>query len=330
MSYYEKRYSPPLNTELISTLTEFWHNIYGTDESWLIPILEGKEISHNSDAVYTIWQNEQIVSTVHLTVSRNNPWLGGLGEVATIQPHRRKGLALSLCTRAVEDFESLGGRALFLGTNNPHAAKLYRSLGWRYIAGTKVMVRIRECDLPEEFLFNMYRELPESQLYFEEMTATHRITMIPLMVTPHPWMVLDMNVHMFSTRFAVQGSCMGLYPQYQEFWRRKGGKSWCLRTENNMPIGIASTYCVSETDALSYVYIDGFVDPIHLNRFDDLLGHVLRTPQFAHPQRVQTQVLHHDFEKKNAYQNAGFNRQMPSGDVEVSGDIYQSSLLTNS
>ena len=38
--------------------------------------------------------------------------------------------------------------------------------------------------------------------------------MIPLLISPHDWQVLDANTAMFSTRYSLQPSCMGLYRRY--------------------------------------------------------------------------------------------------------------------
>ena len=51
-------------------------------------------------------------------------WLP-LGEVATDPKQRRSGISTRLCACALEEFRGNGGEAIFLGTGNPDAARVY-------------------------------------------------------------------------------------------------------------------------------------------------------------------------------------------------------------
>ena len=104
-------------------------------------VLGGRECDTNLDIVYVVKDGSQIVATTHLTISRSDPRIGGLGEVATLATHRGRGLAGALCGRAAEEFDAAGGEGLFLGTDNPAAARIYQRLGWRYLPHTHVMRR---------------------------------------------------------------------------------------------------------------------------------------------------------------------------------------------
>ena len=153
-----------------------------------------------------------LAGTCTLTVSKEIPILGGFGEVATQPALRRSGVASRLCGRAVEEFRAAGGQALFLGTNSPAASRVYHRLGWRKLAGADVMANISSRDTPEAFLVDHFRAPGEAAVV--PATPAVRIPMIPLLHAPHDWQVLDANAGMYSTRYCVQYSCMGLYRRY--------------------------------------------------------------------------------------------------------------------
>ena len=153
-----------------------------------------------------------MAGTCGLTISRKVPALGGFGEVATDPALRRAGIATDLCAQAVEDFRKRGGEALFLGAGDPGPARIYHRLGWRKLAGAYVMANVTSEDSPEEFLTDYFRSLGTVEV--RPASPDIRIPIIPLLVLPHDWQVLDSNAAMFSTRYATLNSCMALYRSY--------------------------------------------------------------------------------------------------------------------
>ena len=79
--------------------------------------------------------------------------------MATSPDARRSGIATQLSRQARDDFGERGGQALFLGTGNPDAARIYFRLGWRKLAGANLMVNVMNGDSPEEFLVDYFRDL---------------------------------------------------------------------------------------------------------------------------------------------------------------------------
>ena len=106
--------------------------------------------------------------------------------------YRGRGIASRLCEQAVEEFVAQGGEAVFLGTGNPDAARIYHRLGWRRIAGTNVWARVTTGDSPEEYLADYFRA--PGQVSIVPGDASLRVPMIPLLVAPHDWQVLDGNL----------------------------------------------------------------------------------------------------------------------------------------
>lgn len=244
----------PLPQALREELLAFWANVFQIPFTAQAGILAGEELSANRDLYYLCRTDSELVATCHLTISRLDPRSGGLGEVATHPNYRGRGLASRLVERAVQEFDRSGGQHLWLGTVNPVAAKVYENFGFRYVANSKVMLRVSttspEAELPQWFP-------SESHESIEIMPggAEHRLTMIPLILHPNESAVLDMNCQLLSTRIAEQTSCMGLYPRYQAL--RRNGSWFVAQSANGTTVGLGS---VERLDAAT-ARIDAFVHP---------------------------------------------------------------------
>ena len=260
------RLNVPLPEELIQELTVFWEEIFENSYEDFKPIFAGNEIEDNEDILYLTRQGEDVAGTSHLTVGKAVPRLGGLGEVATPPVFRRQGIAAQLCEAARDDFRKQGGEAFFLGTGNPAAARIYYRLGWRKLAGANVMVLIESGNSPEAFLVDYFREA-EGQITIVPGTSAQRIPMIPLIVCPHDWQVLDANASIFSTRYVVQSSCMGLYPKYDAVIQQQSGTWFGAQTDSGHLIGLAT----ARLDESGVCYVDGFTHQRYLDAWEDLI-----------------------------------------------------------
>ena len=229
----------PISAPLAGELQEFWKGIFGFSAEHppdVAPeVFLGSEVEHNRLHVYLERRADTLAGTCTRTVSREVPILGGFGEVATQPALRRSGIASRLCGRAVEEFRAAGGRALFLGTNSPAASRVYHRLGWRKLAGADVMANISSGDSPEAFLVDYFRKPGEAAVV--PATPAVRIPMIPLLHAPHDWQVLDANAGMYSTRYCVQYSCMGLYRRYLAAVAGGAGDWFCARTPDGRVVG---------------------------------------------------------------------------------------------
>ena len=187
-----------------------------------------------------------MVGSTHLTIGKATAGLGGLGEVAVLEEFRGEGLATELCGRARDRFRQESGVALFLGTDNPVALRVYHRLEWKKIAATNVMAWMGNTLSPEEFLTDYFRH--DESVVVVEGTAADRLTVIPLLVTPHDEFVLDANLGLFSTRYALQKSCMGLYPKFQTFLEKNHANWFVARTEQGHAVGLSTVRLDTEGD----------------------------------------------------------------------------------
>ncbi len=237
MDYEIVRYETPIHQDLIRDLLTIWEKVFEVDFSWLAGVLQGDESSANRNVLWIAKAGGLVAATCRLTQSLSCPRLGCLGEVATLPEYRGRRLAHQLCARAIEDFEKQGGRNLFLGTVNPVAAKVYSSLGWRYLAGTRVMSRVA-AGTPEDFLADYFREGAHLPVDIVPGGPEFRVPIIPLIVTPHDFFLLDINTSLFSSRYVTQNSCEGLYQRYQSL--REPARWFVLTRSDGVAVGLAS------------------------------------------------------------------------------------------
>jgi len=293
-------YEMPLSEDLAAELSRFWEATFETSYAWLQSVLAGQERVHNRDIVYLIRDGERLAGTCHLTIPVRQSRLGGLGEVATVPEYRDQGIATQLCTRARDEFRRQGGEALFLGTGNPAAARIYARLGWRKLAGTNVMAFISSDDSPEAFLVDHFRE--GGSVTVAPATPAARIPMIPLFVCPHDDRVLDANTGMVSTRYAVQHSCMGLYPRYEALLPDELGTWFGARTEQGHWVGLST----ARLDTSGAYRVDGFVHHKYQDIWEELIRAAMHWALATGACRCGARVACEDKAKRRRFQALDF------------------------
>jgi len=140
-----------------------------------------------------------------------------------------EGLATRICQQLVKDFQRAEGLALFLGTVNPEAARIYERLGWQHINGSKLMVNLSGSDDYDDFIHRYFATSTPSQICRAKPAS--RIPIIPLVIFPHAWSILDSNISLYSTNVEPQLSCLGLYRRYDYLRTRGQGEWFTLITE---------------------------------------------------------------------------------------------------
>ena len=313
---------PPLPADVIEELASFWEPIFKARYDDLRPVLAGGEVTDNRNLVYLIREGGELAGTSQLTTSRAVPALGGLGEVATAPAYRGRGIATRLCARARDDFRAQGGQALYLGTVNPAAARVYYRLGWRNLAGTTVMAGTTGEDSPEAFLVNYFRA-PHDRPQIVPGTAAARIPMIPLIVMPHDWQVLDANVGLYSTRYAVQHSCMFLYPRFQALTQEGRGAWFGAQSASGALLGLAT----ARLDGDGGCQVDGFVYRAAPDVWSELLRAAMRWGS-AQGATVCWAAVSVEDEQKQVWCTAlGFRAAGPAATFDLDGRSVESVRL---
>jgi GNAT superfamily N-acetyltransferase len=308
------RSEPPLPPELTDELASFWEAAFGASYEKFRPVLGGAERGLNRNILYVLRDDSKLVGTTQLTISCSNPRLGGLGEVATAPSHRGRGIGGALSIQARDEFLERGGEALFLGTVNPDAARLYHRLGWRKLPSANVMCMVGAERSVEDFLVEYFRS-GEGEVNVAPGSAACRIDMIPLILCPHDDRILDANVNLFSTRYAVQSSCMGLFPRYEAL--RDGGGEWfAARAVDGQFVGLATAR--QQDDGA--VQIDGFVHRNFQNAAHDLLRECVQWADARGANQCLAEVARGDEQKCALLESLGFSHAGTGRDIELAGD----------
>ena len=303
----------PIDPPLVEELFEFWVAIFGGPIDVTPEALLGHEGPEARLAVYLRRIDGGLAGACLLATSTGLPSLGGFGEVATSPRFRRRGIATELCRRAVDDFRERGGQALFLGTENPGAARVYHRLGWRKLAGANLMANVSDGRSPEEFLVDYFRGLGPATV--RAGTPADRVPMIPLLVSPHDWHVLDSNVGMMSTRYAVQGSCLGLYRRYSALAKEGRGAWFSAVTEGGHVVGLST----ARLDRDGGCRMDAFTHGAHLRSLGDLIQAASGWGSATGASPLWTAVSAEDEEKRSLLQSAGFRSIGPAEPLDVDG-----------
>jgi len=291
----------PIERDRIEEFQGFWRRCFKHDDEDFRDVYTGKEAEHNRDIVYLARKKGRPVGTAHLTICRSDPPLGGLGGMLTDPEFRGMGIATRLCCMVRDDFRAWGGRALFLGTHNPAAFRVYRRCGWRKLAGANVMVLMTDGESPEGFLAEYFSEPRPVRIV--GATPAVRIPMIPLIVAPHNWELLDANTGIRSTRYALQTSCMGLYPKYEEI--PAGGKgAWFVAcTDDGRTVGLATARLRDS----GHCYIDGFAHENFAGEWGALMRSAMGWAEQAGAGGLRAEVSVEDEEKVALFESLGFH-----------------------
>ena len=313
----------PLSEDLARELHRFWWDIFEVPGDLPPEVFVGSEAEHNRNTIYVERAGDRLAGTCSTTTSRVVPSLSGLGEMATDPELRGAGVGTALGRQAVEDFRACGGQALFLGTHNPDAARIYYRLGWRRLARSNVMANITSGESPEEFLVDYFRAI-EPPILIAPATPAVRIPMIPLIVTPLDWQILDANpVGMFSTRHRLQPSCMGQYAKYEAVVRDRHGAWFAAQAAGGQVVGLAT----ARLDDSGACQVDGFTH----RRFGDSWEGLVRAAidwaiaRDASPIRARLSV--EDEEKRALFESLGLRAAGPGEGFELDGRTVDSLWL---
>lgn len=295
------RLEVPLEPSLVDELFALWDPIFGDPIDVTPEMLLGSEGTQSRVTVYTRRLEGKLAGACLVASSRTLPALGGLGEVATSPEARRTGIATELTRQARDDFADKGGQALFLGTVNHAAARIYFRLGWRKLAGANLMVNVLDDRSPEEFLVDYFRGIGPVEV--REPSPADRVPMIPLLVSPHDWQALDFNTGMMSTRYVVQDSCLGLYRRYSALTKDGQGAWFCASDAFGQLAGLST----ARLDGAGGCQVDGFIRRENLESWRVLVQRATDwgVDRSAFP--IWATVSVEDEEKLSLYESIGFN-----------------------
>ena len=314
------RFETPIDEELARELFDFWEDIFGPEDPDIpIGVFLGEEADHNRHVVLLERDGHTLTGTCGIMTPRADARFAGIGEVATRPDYRGRGIANRLCQQALEEFAENAGEVVFLGTTNPSAARIYHRLGWRRIAGTTVYANVTNGQSPEEYLAQHFRSPAPVNIVTGD--ASLRVPMIPLLLTPHDWQILDANLPepMISTRYATQNSCMGLCRKYYYLVKtsvipaQAGTKWFAAKTTDNRIVGIATAYIGPDNTC----NVDGFIHKRFNDSYEALINAAIEWGTRQHAVRVATRLSVEDEEKLAHFENLDFRIDAPHGTFTI-------------
>ena len=309
------KYEAPLELSLVDELFDFWLPIFSGTIDLPREALLGCEAPHSRITVYTRRLDGKLAGACLVASSDSLPGLGGLGEVATSPKARRTGIATTLTQQALDDFMKRGGQALFLGTVNPAAARIYHRLGWRKLAGTNLMVNVLSGESPEEFMVDYFRSVAAESISVRTPSPADRAPIIPLFVAPHDWQVLDFNTAMHSTRYAVQDSCLGLYRRYAAVASDGRGDWFCAGTDGGQVVGLST----ARLDESGGCRVDVFTHREHLASWQALVQAAIDWGVGMNAPRIYADISVEDDEKRALFESVGFTNALEGKPFNLGG-----------
>ena len=310
----EAKYEVPLPEDLTDEMIAFWDSIFGEGPPDLVrEMFLGAEEEYSHGTLYLARQEGELAGTCFTLLSKTVPGLAGFAQVATAPHFRGRGISTRLCGWAVEDFRARGGKAFFLGTGSPEAARIYYRLGWRKLAGTNVMANIASGDSPEGFLVDYFRA--PGTVKVAPAGPDVRVPMIPLMVTPHDGQVLDANIGLYSCRYCVQHSCMGLYPKYGRGLDETGGAWFAARTEDGRVVGLSSALL----DGAGGCQVDAFAHRYFPEAWNELVQAACQWGRAQGASVLRALVSVEDEEKQALFEALGFGADKAGEEFDIAG-----------
>lgn len=307
------KYSTPIDATLVDELFGFWDRIFSQQHDIPADAFLGVTDKENCCDVYVERKKDKIVATCNIIYPRANPQLGGFGEVATEPMYRQQGLATNLCRQALADFRDRDGQAIFLGTNNWSASRIYHRLGWRKLAGSNVMANISNGDSPETFLVDFFQ--PSGSITIRPGGPFLRVPIIPLLNTPHDWQILDANIGMISTRYETQQSCNGLYRRYLSGIPDGCGACFAAVTDDGRVVGLSTARLGTSGD----YQVDGFTHSQFIDYYSDLMDAAIQWGTSSNATDVHAKLSIEDEDKQHLFESLGF-RQLQKKDEIGLGD----------
>ena len=183
------------------------------------------------------------------------------------------------------------------------------------------MANITNGDSPEAFLVDYFRDLGTARV--RPATPEVRIPMIPLLVSPHDWQVLDSNAAMYSTRYAVQGSCMGLYRRYAAVARNDRGSWFSAVTDSGHVVGL-STVRLGESGGCR---VDAFTRKDHEGVWNELAQATIDWGASRGVSLFEATVSVEDEEKRARFESIGFVSADSSEPFDLGGRQVESVRL---
>ena len=304
-----EKFEAPIQESLLQELIELWETIpeLPTNEEWRRELL-GLVPSFNRILIYIVREGGRIVAMCQFYISRRMPILSEFSYPGTRPDCRGRGIATQLWGAAIDDMKSMGVEAIFLGTFDRIAFRLYRRLGFSKLPASLTFVQALNGLSAEEFLADWFRDAGPATL--SSGNPGDQLPSYPLIVSPHDWQVLDANAGLMSTRYSLHRTFRGLYLKCANVGDDENGARFSATTSNGKVVGMSTARL--EDDGTCAV--DGFVHDRYPDSWDDLILAGIGFGESRGVSAVHARVSREDIEKCQRFAALGFREASPAPD----------------
>ena len=240
----------------------------------------------------------EVVSVMGLYVAADSPDIGVVEGVATVEAHRKKGIASALVDCLIQEFIDGGGRALYIcAPDNPIASLLYEKHGFWYRIGDglRYLVPGNE-DFDDTYLAD------SGTAFVRDATWADLLRLVVLYNTPEPhWLVKEYLTHCFNDmRFERHG--MLLMKQVED----KSGAMVVLENPLHRVVGVATvarfdTYYEQQNGILSFR-----ICPSYMRQAVELLDEAAVRAADLSIDKLQIYIADRDRDQKELVESAGY------------------------
>ena len=296
-----EKFEAPIQESLLHELIEFWETIpeLQTNEEWRRELL-GLEPSFNRILIYIVREGGRIVAMCQFYISRRMPVLSEFSYPGTRPEYRDRGIATELWGAAIDDMKAMGVDAIFLGTFDRIAFRLYRRLGFSKLPASLTFVQALNGLSAEEFLVDWFRDAGPATLSSGD--PGDQLPSYPLIVSPHDWQVLDANAGLMSTRYSLHRTFRGLYLKCANVGDDENGARFSATTSDGKVVGMSTARLEDDSTCA----VDGFVHHHYLDSWDDLILAAIGFGQSRGASAVLARVSREDIEKCQRFAALGF------------------------
>ena len=247
-------------------------------------------------------------------ISRRDPKLCEFGLPATAPKFRRRGIGQALFDRPVEDFRAMGGKAIFLGTNQVPAERVYRRAGYSKLVGSIAQVKILSGDSPEAYFVDYFRGLGPATVHPGD--PYDRTPSVSLVHSPHDWQVMDCNAPALSKRYFTHRSYAGQCGRFIDMLDSPDSTFFAARAGSRQKVVGLSTARLLDDGVCS---VDAFTPRHYQGSWRELIEAAMAWGRKRGAETLQTTLSVEDYEKRDLFEGIGFRPAGPEGEFFLDG-----------
>jgi RimJ/RimL family protein N-acetyltransferase len=308
-------HQPPFAPELARAVAQLWQDAFGATEYGVRRLLgEYAEYEQAArDYLFLVRLDDRpdpeargpIVGTAWYVVPADNPRVGLLGGVLALPSARRRGIA-TIATRAcVDHFERQGGQAIYLGTVNPDAWRVYEKLGFTTYSGVVRRALVGEArEFGDTFDANYFRVAGPTSV--RAATWGDQAGVSALYFGPHSTVLLDAPTGTFARDASPLSSCVGFYPRLWDSTLGRAGRLAVLLTDDRRVLGTLALHRRLAAPEAHRATLDFCVAPSAADRAEQLLAFAREEARRLELTSLEASACERDASKLAALTRAGF------------------------